>query len=122
MKWLGLAGVLLAVALACHSLGWASPEEGQRSGYVKLEAGAKGRLEKMVFKGNERACVILIGDHEPVVDLVLSIYDSDNNLVTRDDPGGDYCAAIWYPTRDAAYTIEVENRGQQWNKCWIAFK
>jgi hypothetical protein len=119
--WLLLGGIL-AGALAGGSPGQAGPFDGGLGTYQKLDGRSKVRLEPIVFKGNERACVIFVGDHEPVVELAIKVYDENNKLVAQDDPGGDFCAAIWYPPRDAAYTIEVENRGDEWNKCWIAIK
>jgi hypothetical protein len=109
--------------MAWVTLGNASPVAGGLGKYIKLDGQSKGRIkEPILFKGGERACVILIGDHDPSVPLAVSIYDEENNLVVRDDPGIDFCAAIWYPPRDGHYYIEVENRGVQWNKCWIAVK
>jgi hypothetical protein len=114
----------LAVALLIETrTGEAGPAAGgNRGGHIKLDAGARVRLPAIVFKGNERACVIFIGDHDPVVDLVVSVFDDKGKLVARDDPGSDFCVAIWFPAHDASYTIELENRGREYNKCWLAIK
>jgi hypothetical protein len=100
----------------------AGPVEGGRSLGVRLEAHSKTALEPLRFKGNERACVILRGDHDPVVDLAIYVYDEKDNLVAKDDAGGDLCAAIWYPPRTAAYKIVLQCKGDVFNKCYLSIK
>jgi hypothetical protein len=121
MKRVILAGLITAT-LALAVAGRAGPLNGGLGGYVKLEGHEKRNLGKFTFRGNERACVILIGDHDPRVPLAIYVYSAAGQLVTKDDPGFDYCAAVWYPPEDATYTIEIENRGEQWNKCRLAIK
>jgi hypothetical protein len=120
MKALALAG-MLAAGLAWGSPAQAGPLKGGMHDKRRIEANASLRF-KVTFKGNERACFIVIGDHRPVVDLVVSVYDEKERLITRVDPGGDICAAIWYPERDATYIVEVENRGEDYNECYIVAK
>jgi hypothetical protein len=120
MRWVVFAG-LVAGGLFWGGPGRAGPKDGNIGTYIKVEAGGKRSL-KVRFKGNERACVIFIGDHDPVVDLAVYVFDEKGKLVTKDDPGGDFCAAIWYPPREGVYAIQVENRGNVWNKCWLAVK
>ncbi len=133
------AGLLVAPALQ------AGPVRGPFSTYIVVEAratlildkqtslgGQRGRLgDYLKFRGGRRACVIVVGDHKPIVPLVLEIHDEKGNLVARDEPakgvddpkavGNDVCAAIWYPPRDGYYRITIRNSGEEFNKCWIAF-
>jgi hypothetical protein len=84
------------------------------------------------FRGGQRACVIVLGDHNPIAPLEIEIRDEKGKLVGRDEPaagvsdpkakGNDVGAVIWYPPRDGYYTITVKNLGEQYNECWIAIK
>ncbi len=95
---------------AKHSLRTQKSPEGARVAY------------KESFRGGERACVIVKGDHKPVVNLEIAVYDQKGNLVAKDNGGGDYVAAIWYPPRDGLYKIEIFNPGEAWNACYISVK
>jgi hypothetical protein len=89
----------------------------------KVHVLAKGQTEfEEVFQGGRRACVIAVGDHKPVVDIGISVYDAAKRLVAEDNGGGDYVAAIWYPPRDAKYKIVVKNDGVEYNEMYIVFK
>ncbi len=102
--------------------GSGSPLAGKHSlGYVDIPA-QKSVVHSETFRGGERACVIVIGDHEPGADLGVFIYDQEDQLVAEDRGGGDFVAAIWYPPRDARYKIKVHNPSGKVNKCWIALK
>ena len=127
--FLGAAGMLSLGLWA--GLGAASPIKGTYSFKEKLSGqsvspeGKKtpGQFEiKETFRGGRRACVIVQGDHDPVVDLGVYVYDSNQQLVAKDDGRGDIVAAIWYPPRDGSYKIVVHNSGEQWNRCYIVVK
>jgi hypothetical protein len=111
----------LGAALTFGLAGSAGPIEGIWGSKVQIERSSKLELDKK-FKGGERACVILVGDHEPVVDLAIYVYDEQHNLVAKDVGGGDFCAAIWYPPRDATFHIVLENKGDEYNVCTLALK
>jgi hypothetical protein len=114
---------VLAVLASASGLVEGSPQEGGIAiPRVRLEAQDKRRLPPLRFKGNERACAILMGDHRPVVDLAIYVYDEKGTLVAKDDAGLDYCAAIWYPPRTATYTIVLENKGREYNDCYLSLK
>jgi hypothetical protein len=139
--WLLLAGVGV---LCCARLGEAGPvagnweirpKIGERSSFTLdkdtvLEEGKVG--DRVKFKGGRRACVIVEGDHNPVVPVILEVHDEKGKLVGVDNPrqhaasdnapGNDVCAVIWYPPRDGYYKITIKNLGTQWNQCWIAIK
>lgn len=77
------------------------------------------------FEAGRRACVIAIGDHDPVVDVAIKVYDAKNNLVVQDrgqDPARDFAAVMWYPPRRAEYRIEIQSYGKIPNICSIAVK
>ncbi len=132
-----MRGVLCAVglvmlSLAPFSLGapvsgtsWASEQVAGgtvRDGTV-TEPGCL-RLIKTYVAG-ERACVVVIGDHDPVVPIEIKVYDDKDHLVAEDRGQGtakDFAAVMWYPPRQATYRIEVCSFGKDYNKCSIAFK
>jgi hypothetical protein len=83
-----------------------SPLGGGGAMPVKASGGETQRITAK-FKGGERACVIVIGDHKPVVPLQLKVEDGSGNLIGEDKNGGDFCAVIWYPPRDGEYKIGI---------------
>lgn len=99
------------------------------AGPIKGPMGAKVRIDEkstrafpLEFKGGERACIIVRGDHNPVVDLHLVVKDSRGNIVAEDGGHGDIVSAIWYPERDGTYLISVTNSGVQYNECYFVAK
>jgi hypothetical protein len=124
--WAGLLGFLVF-----SGVGSGEPVKGSRGFVVKLAGqsmGSEGNIVpgkaefKETFMGGRRACVIVKGDHDPVVDLGVYVYDANERLVAKDEGRGDFVAAIWYPPRDASYRIVVHNPASQWNKCYIVVK
>ena len=104
------------------ALGSSSPLTGKRNlGRKKIE-GSDFIFFKEKFRGGERACVLVKGDHDPVVDLSVAVYDEKDRLVVQDNAGGEYVAAIWYPPRDAVYKVKIINSGAQHNMCYISLK
>jgi len=121
---------LVATCVTAALLGWsmggqASPLEGAKVFTGKIPGGQVPTFKEK-FKGGERACVIVIGDHNPVVPLHLKVQDAKGNLIGEDKNGGDYCAVIWYPPRDGVYIISVAvphiGGDADWNKLYIAVK
>jgi hypothetical protein len=116
-RWAAVLGCVLGGVLLLRSLGEASPVDGRPSP-TKIRVGAHSRkaiLKDAMFKGGERACVIVEGDHEPVINLVLEVRDARGKVVARDSGGGDICAVIWYPPRTGAYTVWLENNQNEYN-------
>jgi hypothetical protein len=84
------------------------------------------------FKGGERACVVVMGDHKPIVPITLVVTDARGQVVAREVSakhagdkhvlGDDVAAVVWYPPRDGEYTITVRNHGEEYNDCWIVFR
>jgi hypothetical protein len=121
----GIAGLLAAA----HD-GTAGPVGGTVGRYYKLEAGSTLRFAAE-FKGGERACVIVKGDHDPRVDITIAVFEvkggsgaKEQSLVpvAKDTAGGDLCSVIWYPPRTARYAVEISSSGGVWNKIWLAVK
>ena len=129
-RWVALLGLaVLAVGPAGH----AGPVDGPRGFYEQVPAGSILGGERSpgvysvvkTFRGGERAAVHAIGDHQPVVDLTVNVYDKDNRLVATDTGRGavgDLVAVVWYPPRTAPYRIEVLSPGPIANKCFIVIK
>jgi hypothetical protein len=114
--------IIVGLVLSHPGPGGGSPLEGKLSlGEQRIPKGKRLRFEKQ-FRGGERACVIVKGDHDPVVDLSVSVYDQKGNLIAKDDAGGDFVSAIWYPLRDAIYRIEIVHSGADYNECDITLK
>jgi|SRR5262245_4043474 len=109
-----LSGLLVGI-------GDGSPLTGKRA-FAERIPGADSHIFREKFRGGQRACVIVRGDHKPVVNLALSVYDAKDELVAEDRGGGDYVAVIWYPPRDALYKIKVHNPGIEYNDCYISLK
>lgn len=109
-------------ALCFATLGSSSPLTGKRNLGVKRIEGTDFITFKEKFRGGERACILVKGDHNPVVDLGVAVYDEKDRLVVKDEGGGEYVAAIWYPPRDAVYKIKIVNSGTQHNMCYISMK
>lgn len=115
--------LLTAVAiLGAANLALSSPITGARSI-------SKERVEKLSehmiverFRGGERACVIVRGDHDPVVDIELHVLDEKGQTVAKDIGGGDLVAVVWYPPRDANYRIRIVNHGQVENYLYVTLK
>ena len=94
---------LLVGSIAVH----AAPQEGMKGFQEKVSGGSTGTF-KETFKGGQRACVIVVGDHQPVVPLELKVEDAKGNLIGEDKGGReDLRAVIWYPPRDGEYTISI---------------
>lgn len=117
------AALLFAAGLffLVSGLGTGAPTKGPYS-LGQWRIGARGSREVVeTFRGGQRACVIVEGDHKPVVDLKVEVFDKAGNLVARDE-GGDFVSAIWYPPRDAEYRIQIHNSGEEYNDCYVVLK
>lgn len=61
------------------------------------------------FIAGELAEVAVVGDGD--TDLDLYIYDSNGNLIEKDDDYTDRCYCSWTPRWTGAFKIEIVNRG-----------
>jgi hypothetical protein len=110
-RWTVLA-VVSAVLLGVGSAA-SSPVKGPRRQPLD-DSKRRGRLEtgskyvwREAFRGNERACVLVEGDHKPSENLKIVVTDARGNIVARDDGPGDFVCAIWYPPRTGDYVITI---------------
>lgn len=78
---------------------------------LKIDPKQTARIRD-TFLANERACVMLEGDHKPPMNLTVKIFDHDGKLVAQ-DTGPDYVAVTWYPPRTEEYTIEVSHDNKE---------
>jgi hypothetical protein len=131
LTWWALA-VVLALA-AAGGPGRTSPVDGP---FREVSSGSKRQVYRLLpnskatftrkFQGNERAAVIVEGDHEPVVKLAMVVKDAAGNIVGKDS-GGDLLAVIWYPPVTQEYTIQVfpdpaDNKMAEYNDLDIVLK
>jgi hypothetical protein len=121
--------VLFPVGLLILALvppGRGGPVDGTSWSTQRVPGGDPGTLQfSKAFVAGQRACVIVIGDHKPVVDVEIKVYDAKGKVVAEDrgqDPARDFVAAIWYPPRQETYRIEVRSYGKDYNDCSIAVK
>src|ERR1700722_16281029 len=96
-RWMLLPGVFLLGAMLWPTVLTSGPIDGTKRwpnrdrGRIRIPAGTPGVREITErFAGGDRACVILVGDHNPPGDLGIEVYDQDNRLVAKDDGKGDF--------------------------------
>ncbi len=133
MRRLLLLSVLAMSALV--SSGTTAPVNGPewfRKRVEKATSNEQGetRPNKLVFtktfKGGERASVVAIGDHQPIVPVGIQVRDKEGALVAQDIGSGaktaDFAAVVWFPPRDGEYTIIILNFGAEYNDIAVAVK
>jgi len=118
--------------LALARLGTGAPVKGPYGVREAVRVGGAGEVGgkqtpgtvslSETFRGGQRACVLLDGDHKPPAPLSIFVYDQANQLVAKDESDIDYAAAIWYPPRDGAYRIEIHNFGKDYNDVRVVMK
>src|SRR4051812_43121110 len=104
--------VLAALGLLYARWGEASPVKGT---IILSQGRGGGRVvqewsKTVQFKGGERACVVVMGDHNPILPITVEIFDEKGHPVAQDEPakgvdepktpGNDIAAVFWYPPRD----------------------
>ena len=72
----------------------------------------------VAFVAGELAEVAAIGDGD--TDLDLYIYDSNGNLIAKDDDYTDRCYVSWVPRWTGNYIVKVVNRGGVYNNFILA--
>lgn len=112
-----LAGAALALATALASAGMVGGPVAQKKVFRPGAYEFAG-----FFTAGQRACVMVVGDQNPVVPLKLRVFDANNKLVASDEPSGDFAAVMWYPPRDGPYRIRFEFTSNVDNVCQIVFK
>jgi hypothetical protein len=66
------------------------------------------------FESDELAVVTIRGDGS--TDLDFYVYDSNDNLVAKDDDSTDLCRMVWSPTWTGYFKIKIVNRGSEENR------
>ena len=92
------------------------------------KTGEPGEISfKQEFKAGKRASIVVIGDHRPVVDLKIQVFDdSTGKPVAQDGGGGDVIGVSWIPPRKGIYRIVLQNPSKfvevknPHNECTIA--
>jgi len=103
--------VLLAVTAT-----WAGPVNGPPSAEHAIRCAGEeptAREFTVTYRGGERACVIVRGDHKPLVPLDVTVLDKNGAVVARDESEGDFLAVFWVPPRTTEYRIVVRNKGRE---------
>jgi hypothetical protein len=88
---------------------------------VRIGAGSSADTTKR-FRGGERACVIVVGDHQPRSPTEVRVYDARKRLVSESKSNTDTVAVIWYPAETAEYRIEILNRGGEYNDMTLYYQ
>lgn len=108
---LGLAAALMIGGMASSLQAGAFPVPQSNSGEPAL-AGTTD-IYHIYFYGGELAEVLVIGDGDTDLDLV--VYDEFGNVVASDLDFSDICLAQWVPAYTAEFRIEVTNHGSVYN-------
>lgn len=127
----------IAVLLAALGTAVAGPVDGPTSMKLRVPASKPGEIGEAEFtrefKGGQRAAVIIVGDHRPVVDLEVRVYETrsdstEEKLVARDGGGKDILGAVWIPARTGSYRIVIRNPSayktdtNPYDECYVAIK
>ncbi len=132
LMWLGV----LAIAALLRANSLAGPVEGPEAGNIKVPSAQKeesaGEYEfTKEFRSNERASVVILGDHRPVVDLEIAVYhvaeSGVETLVTRDGGAKDLVGVTWVPPRNGRYRVVIRNpvpltQENPYNLCWMVVR
>lgn len=112
--------ILLGTALAA-----AGPVDGPNAGYKEIPGGtaeAPGEFtDQAIFRGGQRACVVVAASGEKTGPLELIVRNASKQVVAQ-DRGEVLLGAVWYPTRDEAYTVILRNPEGSVRKCWVVLK
>jgi hypothetical protein len=117
-----LLGLSLIVA-GCAAFAFGAPLHGPPPLQSELLSYGGDRFP-VVFRGGERAVVVVQGNHQTY--LGLYVFDEEGNCVAHDDLGNqsspDDLAVEWVPARTGRYWIEVHNFGLRRNTFEVAFR
>ena len=114
----------LVACLAFAPIGVGSPIDGSTAldGELKDDVWSTARM----FRGGQRASVIVIGSRENAANIELTVRDAKGKLIVEDKANGGLAgtivAVLWYPPRDAEYRIEVRQPGAQNREFYCAIK
>jgi len=74
------------------------------------------------FRGGERACVIVVGDHKPRSPTEVRVFDARGRLVAESKSPNDTAAVLWYPPVSAPYRVVIHNVGEIYNEMTVYFQ
>ena len=122
------AGLTFSLIAATVFAGGVAGPRHMRLNVPASQTGEPGEASiKQEFKGGQRASIVVLGDHRPVVDLKIQVFeDSSGKLVAQDGGGGDVVGVSWIPPRKGFYRIVVQNPSKYvevknpHNECTIA--
>ncbi len=121
--WHVLAGLMIAGLFLLPNYGLSGPIKGRGASKAVVPEGSPGKWDlTLEYRGGERACFVILGDHNPIVDLGIEVRDDKNNLVAKDSGKGDLAAVVWYPPEDGKYTITVTNPNHIRNECFVVVR
>lgn len=95
------------------------PVDGEKYGQTSVNGNSTDRYTESFIAG-QLATVVVIGDGD--TDLDLYVYDSNNNLIVKDDDYTDNCYVTWVPKWTGKFYIKVVNRGPLYNRYVIRVK
>jgi hypothetical protein len=111
---IGVMAIGVAAVLRAEPVG--GPKFLQPFNIPAAHDGPFGEEERVMrFEGGRPARVILVGDHKPVADLEIFVFEvsekGDGKLVAHDGgpEQGDRLGVVWYPPRTGNYRIVVRN-------------
>ena len=81
-----------------------------RPAFININLTEKGLLRLANFLAE----VVVSGDGD--TDLDLYVYDSNGNLIAKDDDYTDGCYVRWRPSWTGRFIIKIVNRGPVYNK------
>jgi hypothetical protein len=113
LAWVALAALALQVSPVLSSPVNGHRREGEiinSQRRVPLDPGITYKFSE-TFRVNQRACVMVEGDHKPVMNLTLRVIDGSGAVVAEDKGGGDFVFATWYPPKTQAYQIQISADG-----------
>lgn len=90
---------------------------GPKRNYDAVGAGCTDNYT-ISFIANRLAEILVSGDGD--TDLDLYVYDSNGNLIVKDNDYTDDCYVSWYPKWTGKFYVKVVNRGGVYNRYVIA--
>lgn len=115
----GDANLLALIAKASETQSKRAPVGG--SSYNSTSVNGNGTdVYTVSFIAGQTAVVTVVGDGD--TDLDLYVYDSNGNLIVKDDDYTDNCAVSWTPKWTGKFKIKVVNRGPVYNRYIIRMR
>lgn len=115
----GDANLLALIAKASETQSKRAPVGGES--YNRTSVNGNGTdVYTVSFIAGQTAVVTVVGDGD--TDLDLYVYDSNGNLIVKDDDYTDNCVVSWTPKWTGKFKIKVMNRGPVYNRYIIRMR